>query len=351
MSGGVDSSVALMLLKNLGYEVHGVSLKYDTWKCSRRENVCCSAESFKLAKFFCDHFDAPHKIIDVSSLFKHEVIDYFTSELKNNRTPSPCIMCNPRVKFLSLINYADEIGAQFVATGHYARVQRRKIFQKDQLVLMRGKDLKKDQSYSLSFLTQAQLGRIIFPNGDLTKDKIYSFAKQDEVLNVYSVIKQSQDFCFLNTKDYPAFLEQEVGLSKGRIIATDGKVIGEHEGLNLYTIGQRKGIGLAGGPYYVVSKQKPNTLTVSKNKKDLLSYSSILRPYNLIITPKSMTLDVKVKSRSSEEPKRAKLHIKEKFLELAFPQSTQLVPGQVAVFYYQDNICLGGGVICSVMAR
>lgn len=345
MSGGVDSSVSLMLLKKAGYEVSGVSLKFDTWKCSRRENVCCSEQSFCLAKKIAASYGVNHRIIDARSLFSKEVIGYFKEELKNNRTPSPCVFCNPKVKFLSLLKYADEIGAEFVATGHYAQVEESEIFSKKQVVLKRGRDKEKDQSYSLSFLTQKELKRIIFPLGELTKREVYEIAKQNKIFNVYKKIKQSQDFCFLDAKDYSRFIDQQLRPSGGPIVDIQGRQIGSHHGLMQYTLGQRKGIGLAGGPFYVVAKKSPNILVVSTHRQDTFKNKAILKPCNLINKPPKEQINILVKARSSEKLHRARLSIENEHLVLHYKKPvSQLVPGQIAVFYKGD-ICLGAGVI------
>jgi tRNA-specific 2-thiouridylase len=346
MSGGVDSSVSLMLLKEAGHEVHAVSLKYDTWSCSRKENVCCSNESFALAKVIAENFGADHEIIDVRELFNQKVIGYFKRELKENRTPSPCVFCNPQVKFYSLLEYANQIGARYVATGHYVRTEESEIFGTKQLTLKRGIDRGKDQSYSLSFLSKQDLSRVIFPLGNLNKETVYKLAEKNKIFSPYKKIKQSQDFCFLDSKDYSRFIKKEIKPKPGKIVDFEGRRIGDHEGLTNYTVGQRKGIGLAGGPYYVVFKDtQKNELVVSKVKSDSFNDQAKLNPYNLIVNPDKDEIDILVQARSQEEPREARLRISKDELILSFSRATtQLVPGQIAVFYHGD-ICLGGGVI------
>lgn len=346
MSGGVDSSVSLMLLKKAGYEVIGVSLRYETYKCSKRkENVCCSEESFKVAKDVCDYFGCEHKIIDVSKEFDDEVIKYFTKELKDKRTPSPCVFCNRRVKFKALFDYADAIGADFVATGHYAKVTNELFEGKKQYLLSIASDKAKDQTYSLSFLEKSSLDRLIFPLAELTKDDIYSLAQENEILVQYKCIKQSQDFCFLNSDELDIFIEKEVRPLKGKIVGEFGKILGEHKGLSYYTLGQRKKIGLSGGPYYVVKKILPNTLVVSKKLEDAFSSKAHLTPFNLLVDLKEKKYEVLVKSRSSEMLLKAVLEINDDQLSICYPKAEAvLVPGQVAVFYL-GSICLGSGVI------
>lgn len=346
MSGGVDSSVSLMLLKKAGYDVVGVSLKYDIWSSANRdENVCCSRESFEIAKNICKEFAVRHVVIDVSEQFKESVIDYFREELKNNRTPSPCVFCNPKVKFKSLIEYADSIGAQFVATGHYARVKN----QDGAFELLRAKNPDKDQTYSLSFLTQDELKRIIFPLGELSKEEVYNLAKKNDVLRVYEKIKQSQDFCFLGKDQLNEFIKMELSPESGEIVDIDGKVLGEHKGLPYYTVGQRKGIELAGGPFYVIKKNiEKNELIVSKDEDKLLSSGICLSPYNLINEIK-LPLKVKAKMRSAQDLFDCELDRAENKLVLTFrkPQKSATI-GQIAVFYLNDQ-CLGSGVIDEII--
>ncbi len=346
MSGGVDSSVSLMLLKKAGYEVVGVSLKYKTYNCNKlKENVCCSKESLSLARMVCKSFGVKHVIIDVEKEFQKEVIDYFKGELKLNRTPSPCVFCNPRVKFKALFSYCDKIGFDRVATGHYAKVKEGLFEGKKQFLLCKSNDRAKDQTYSLSFLPRDLLQRIIFPLGNLTKEDVYSLAKNYDILKTYSTVKQSQDFCFLSNNGYGEFIKNEIKPLAGEIKDDHGKTLGSHEGLNYYTLGQRKGIKLAGGPYYVIEKKLPSTLIVSKDVGLSFKKCVVLRPINLLFQTKKDELEVEVKSRSSAALCKAKIKIYDDHIELSYtkPHST-LVPGQIAVLYLKE-VCLGSGVI------
>jgi len=346
MSGGVDSSVSLMLLKRAGYEVVGVSLKYKTYNCKRlKENVCCSRESLDLARRVCKSFDVKHVTIDVEKEFQKEVIDYFKGELKLNRTPSPCVFCNPKVKFKALFSYCDKIGFDFVSTGHYAKIKESFFKGKKQFLLCKSKDKTKDQTYSLSFLPRDLLPRIIFPLGNLTKEEVYSLAKNYDILKTYSTVKQSQDFCFLSNDEYGEFIKNEIKPVAGKIKNDHGKALGSHEGLNYYTLGQRKGIKLAGGPYYVIEKKPPSTLVVSKDISLSFKKIVVLKPINLLSQIEKNELEVEVKSRSSAELFKAKIKIYSDRIKLFYskPHST-LVPGQIAVLYLKE-VCLGSGVI------
>jgi len=354
MSGGVDSSVSLLLLKEQGYEPIGVSLKYDIWQDSCndcKENVCCSKKSFTIAKNVCKQLGIDHYIIDVATEFKKEVIDYFTDELKNGRTPSPCVFCNPKVKFKNLLDFADKHDCRYIATGHYARVEHvngkedSKIGEK--VELLKAVDETKDQTYSLSFLTQKDLSRIIFPLGEMTKSQVCEIASKQKGFEIFEKQKQSQDFCFISGKSLPRFLEKEIGISEGFVKNSNDKVVGTHKGLHFFTIGQRKGIELAGGPYYVVEKDtNTNDLIISQNRSKFSKKEIKLKPFNLISGVSNIrNIEVTAKLRSGAKENEAIISQVGDELILEFKHSQDSVtPGQVAVFYKGDH-CLGAGVI------
>jgi len=396
MSGGVDSSVALLLLKKFGYQPIGVSLKYATWSCARqKENVCCTDESLKIAQRICQRLGVPHQVVDVVKEFQKEVIDYFTRELKNNRTPSPCVFCNPNLKFKTLLKVANANGAKFVATGHYARV---KFNQKaNEFQLLRAKDKIKDQTYSLSFLPQKYLARIILPLGNLTKAEVYQIAKAEGArqpdratragqsgneFKTFEKRAQSQDFCFVSGHDLPEFIQQTVRPKTGQICLSDGRGLGWHNGLAHYTIGQRKGLKLSGGPYYVVGKNARKNQLVVSSRADHASRKNIelkdvhfngvgmvegagagggiaagragtSKTAKAVMTGAegakrrvSQTLRVMAKIRSTQTAKPATLTFKNKNSgQIVFdrPQSA-VTPGQICVFY-RGARCMGGAVI------
>ncbi len=348
MSGGVDSSMALVLLKKQGWQPVGVSLKYAVWKDKEnllRENVCCSAESFEIAKNICKELNVPHHIFNVSKEFKKEVIDYFILELKNNRTPNPCIICNRYLKFKKLFEWAKKHNIRYVATGHYARIREDKKTNKYEL--LKAKDSNKDQTYSLSFLPQKWLKNIIFPLSDYTKEEIFKMAKK-EGFGFYLKRKQSQDFCFVAGKCLNCFLEKEIGIEEGLIKDRTGNILGKHNGLHFYTLGQRKGINLSGGPYFVIGFDiKSNILIVSKEENDLFNREAILFPYHFISNErleKKIIVQAKIRSRHGLA-KATLIPINSRRMKIIFnnPQKA-ITPGQFAVFY-QNNICLGGGRI------
>ncbi len=350
MSGGVDSSMALILLKKQGWQPIGVSLKYAVWQDKTnflKENICCSEESFEIAKKVCKKFNAPHYIFDVADEFKREVIDYFINELKENRTPNPCIVCNPNLKFKKLFEWAADRNIKYVATGHYANIKRNPKTKRYEL--LKAKDKNKDQTYSLSFLPQEWLGYIVFPLGNYLKSEVYKMAKK-EGFEIFLKRKQSQDFCFVAGNSLDKFLEKEIGNKPGLIKDDKGRVLGRHRGLHFYTIGQRKGISLSGGPYYVADKDaKNNFLIVAKNKEELLRQEAVLDSVHFIsgVFKKSKKkIPVVAKIRYREPAAKASIFpISQNRMKIVFDELRRAVtPGQFAVFY-KGNVCLGGGRI------
>ena len=353
LSGGVDSSVSLLLLKKQGYQPIGVSLKYALWENEKnvlKENICCSKESFVIAKEICQQLKVPYYILDYRLDFEEKVMGYFLTLLKDKKTPNPCLVCNRLVKFNKLFEFAKEKGAQYVATGHYARI--RKNQKRGQYELLKGKDKKKDQSYFLCLLDQKQLKKIIFPLGDLTKKEVYQIAKK-EGFDFFVKRKQSQDLCFVSRQSIPFYLEEKIGLQPGDIVDTKGKILGEHQGLYFYTIGQRRRINLSAGPWWVVGfDKKKNQLIVTNKENDpaLFSQTVILSDYQFISGKlPQKTIRVKAKIRFNQPLASAKLYpLPKKNLRLVFDQPQKAVtPGQWTVFY-QGEVCLGGGVIKAV---
>lgn len=350
LSGGVDSSVSLILLKKQGYQPIGVSLKYARWENQKnllKDNVCCSKESFAIARKICQQLKVPYYIIDSRLDFKEKVMGYFLSLLKNKKTPNPCVVCNRLVKFDKLFEFVQKKGADFVATGHYARV--RKNPRTGKYELLKAKDPKKDQSYFLCLLTQKQLAKIIFPLGDLTKEQVYQIAKK-QGFDFFEKTKQSQDLCFVAQQSIPAYLEKEIGFEPGELIDKKGNVLGKHQGLHFYTIGQRKGINLAQGPWWVIGFDfKKNQLFVTNQENDpaLFRRTAIVTNYHFISGQSiKQAIKVQAKVRFSQPAASAKiLPLKGNMLKLVFNQPQKAItPGQWAVFYKGD-VCLGGGMI------
>ncbi len=320
LSGGIDSSVSLLLLKKQGYEPIGLTLKYDALQ---------NKESIKIARKICEEAKVPHYILDCKKEFKKKVIGYFSNLLKKGKTPSPCIICNHLVKFKSLFNFARKKGAQYVATGHYARIKNNQ--------LLRAKDKEKDQSYFLCLLRQKQLKKIIFPLGDLTKKEVYKIAKKEK-LNFIIKQKQSQDLCFT----LPKMIS-----NPGQIINQKGSILGEHKGLHLYTIGQRKGIQLSNGPWWVIGfNKKKNQLIVTNKENDPVLYKKevvLTNAHFISGQPFKKIIKVKAKTRFNQSLALAKFYPNSSKLIFEKPQKA-VTPGQWAVFY-NNKVCLGSGMI------
>ncbi|NMB92302.1 MAG: tRNA 2-thiouridine(34) synthase MnmA [Parcubacteria group bacterium] len=348
MSGGIDSSVALILLKKQGWEPIGVTLKLPAWQNKNntcRDNVCCTPESIKIAREICRKLNIPYFVIDAQKEFQKAVVNYFVKELKKYHTPNPCVICNRNLKFKLLLDAAKKFRAPSVATGHYARIYLNK--KTGLYELLKGKDKIKDQSYSLSDLSQKELKHLILPLGNYQKQEVYQLAKKYGC-KYFTKKKESQNFCFVSNKALPEFIKQKLGINKGLIKDLKGNVLGEHQGLYFYTIGQRKGLKLSGGPYYVTGFEiKNNVLLVSKNKKDLLEKEIFLAPYHFIsgkIPQKKIKVQARIRYR---QPLSAAILYppRNKKIKIVFAKPPMAVtPGQFCVFYSR-NTCLGNGII------
>lgn len=363
MSSGVDSSVAAALLKKQGFDVIGIFMHF--WKeplagqgsqNSLVENKCCSLEAQEDARKVCQILGIPLYTANAEKEFKKEVVDYFLREYAGGRTPNPCVVCNEQIKFKVLFKKMLEMKADYVASGHYAlkhevKNKKEKEKNKEEIVykLFQGKDKEKDQSYFLYNFNQKQLARILFPIGDYNKTEIRKIAKRMS-LPVFDK-DDSQGLCFTPEKYPEGFLRRNLKLKKGKTVNTSGKVIGKHEGLPLYTIGQRRGINIGGdGPYYVTGKDlKKNILMVTNNEKDAALFRS------------EMTVE-KVNWISLSPKNKAKILVKTRYRNLAVSAIIKLTnnksckvifatpqkaisPGQSAVFYKPNGELWGGGVI------
>lgn len=342
VSGGVDSGVSAALLKRAGFEVRGVFMKLSDNSNFRK--------SEKRAKKITETLKIPLHILNFKKEFKKRIVDYLLGGYKKGITPNPCVVCNKEIKFGLLLKKALSLGADFVATGHYARLER----DKNGIHLLKGKDEGKDQSYFLWMLNQKQLKRVLFPVGIYTKKQVKKIAKKLKL--PVSNISESQEICFVQTS-INDFLKKNLKQKPGPIFTKEGKKVGWHQGLIFYTIGQRKGIGLSGGPYYVLEKDfKRNTLIVTKNEKDLHRKELVVRDVNWISGRKpKLPLKIKAKIRYRHQPASAvitKTRNHETY-SVKFNQPQRAVtPGQSAVFYLPhrqagpNQELLGGGIIC-----
>ena len=334
MSGGIDSSVSAALLKEADFNVIGVHMKL--WV--EKESEEAEKRARKVAKIL----KIPFYVLDFRKEFKEKVVDCFLKDYERGVTPNPCVICNKEIKFGVLFRKAKELGANFIATGHYARIKEGK----EGIKLIRGSDEGKDQSYFLWRLNQKQLQSVLFPVGGYTKEDVRKMAKKFKLFPCFD-IAESQEICFIRTTT-GEFLEKYIKTKSGDIVDTKGKIVGEHQGLWFYTIGQRRGIKLPGGPFYVLDKDlKKNLLIVSRNEKDLYKKEVVLKNINWIsgVSPK-LPIKVKAKIRYSHKAAEAVLRLKNKRYILMFKKGQRAVtPGQSAVFYKGTEV-LGGGIIC-----
>lgn len=369
MSGGVDSSVAALLLKKQGYDVVGVFMKYwmdENDVASGKENRCCSLEARRDAMKVCAHLEIPFMTFDFQKEFKKAVVDDFVSGYKIGITPNPCVTCNKEIKLGLFLKKAFKEGADYVATGHYAKiceanlgkfkVQSSKFKVKNTnskiFKLCKAKDRKKDQSYFLYNLKQENLKRILFPLGNLIKDEVREIALKAG-LSV-AAKKDSQEVCFVKNGGLKEFLGERINTKSGDIVSDEGKVIGKHEGVEFYTIGQRAPVGGV-GPYYVISKNKnKNQLIVVRNgDQSLFVKEFFVKDINWTCDkmPK-MPFECFVKIRYQQQAQQVviiKLKVKNSKFKVSFKKSQRAVtPGQSAVFYSGKEV-LGGGIIIQRM--
>ncbi len=347
MSGGVDSSATAALLLEQGYDVVGITLKLWPQDCvSRAEDKCCGPQAVTDARAVCHKLGIPYYLVDEAAEFQTKVIQYFASEYKAGRTPNPCVMCNQNLKFGRLIERADQLGAQYIATGHFARLE--SSADSNRILLKRGRDLRKDQSYFLFSLRQDQLSRALFPLGEHTKSDTRDVARHCQLKTAEK--EESMEICFVPDNDYGKFLQQANLAEKhrGEIVNLQGTVIGHHDGIEFYTIGQRKGLGISSPkPLYVIE------LDPAKNRITVGDDSALDRDEFTVdrcnwiafdTLPDNFETTVKIRynhpgtsatvTPTNDGKARVKLHT---------PQRA-ITPGQAAVFYH-DDLVLGGGWI------
>lgn len=368
MSGGVDSAVAAALLKEQGYEVVGVFMKFWTEPIcqlktnqifgerkailtakSYAENKCCSAEAEKIARQIAEQLGIPFYVMNFKNPFKKAVVDYFLREYAAGRTPNPCVACNKKIKFGLLFKKISALGGDFLATGHYVKkIEKRKSKSGKQLYgIFRAKDKKKDQSYFLYNLKQTQLKRLLFPLGDYTKNEVRKMAKKF-VLPV--ALKESFDICFVAENDHYSFLKRHLKLRPGVIIDQSGRKIGEHQGLALYTIGQRRHINIGGGPYYVTGfDREENALLVTSDYNDPRLFKKILiaKEINWVsrqAPDKRLKLTAKIRYAQKAIGARVEYLSKRKYKVIFERPQRAITPGQSIVFYGGREL-VGGGVI------
>lgn len=347
MSGGVDSSVCGHLLKEQGYEVVGVTMKVWPQDCmSRAEDKCCGPSAIADARGVAHALGIPHYVVDESNQFEQLVIDYFSSEYQAGRTPNPCVMCNEKLKFGNLWTKAKALGCDYIATGHYTIIEHHA----DRAVLRKGVDPKKDQSYFLFSLNQDQLSHALTPLGGMSKSEIRAIARQIGLRVADKV--DSQEICFVPGNDYRAFLRGHLGekeFHRGGIYDKVGNFIAEHEGIEMFTIGQRK--GLPGGsprPIYVIDIDPATNSVIVGEAEDLVAEEFEIDRINWVSRGVfTEPVDVNVKIRYAHPGADATVYPNgdgTARVRLHEPQKA-VTPGQAAVFY-QGDVCVGGGWIC-----
>ena len=354
MSGGVDSSVAVWLLKEQGYEVVGVTMKVWPQDCmSRAEDKCCGPQAIADARGVAHTLGVAHYVVDEAEAFERQVIDYFTAEYQAGRTPNPCVMCNEKVKFGNLWAKAKAIGAEYIATGHYAIVDHHP----GRSVLRKGKDPRKDQSYFLFSLRQEQLSRSLFPLGGMEKSEIRAIARKLGLKTADKV--DSQEICFVPGNDYKAFLKSHLGDVKfqpGGIFDKAGNRLAEHDGIEMFTIGQRK--GLPGGsprPMYVIDIDPDSRSVIVGEAEDLVveSFEMDHCHWNADLAESGKPFECVVKIRYAHPPAAATVHLEgdgRATVRLEIPQRA-VTPGQAAVCYLGDCVLGGGWIARSSAAR
>jgi tRNA-specific 2-thiouridylase len=350
MSGGVDSSVAAALLVEQGFDVVGVTLRvwpwHETADATRRFGSCCSPETVADARAVARALGIPYYLLNTEEEFARRVIDRFVDDYRVGRTPVPCVGCNRDVKFGSLLHRARAWDAAAVATGHYARITQDAA--SGRWLLWRGADARKDQSDFLWPLSQAQLAAARFPVGHLTKDAVRGHARR---LGLPTADKpESQDICFIPDDDYRRFLrEREPAMFRpGPILDTAGRVLGTHRGLADYTVGQRRGLGLATGAAHYVVDLDPTTNAITVGAEDALARDSLIATdVNFIAcVPPETPLDVEAKIRHNHRPAKARVRVLDDGrAEVCFAEPQRAItPGQ-SVVWYQGDLVVGGGII------
>ena len=344
MSGGVDSSVAALLLQRQGFDVVGVTMKLyslDEADLPPSYQGCCTLDDVEDARMVCRTLGIPHYVLNVQREFQEHVIDYFCREYSNGRTPHPCIACNDKIKFNFLMNRAVALQARYVATGHYAQIGHTN----DGWVLKKGVDASKDQSYVLFGMGQNDLSRTLMPVGAYTKDEIRRMALESNFPNAEK--PDSQDICFIPFGDYKAFLKERITPASGDMVDTAGKVLGQHGGIEMFTVGQRRGLGLPGGdPLYVLRLEPETNRVVVGPESDLYRHEFWVSRVNYVAgSPPSEPIQVGVKIRYKFEEAGATLSPSPHgvMIKFDYPQRA-ITPGQAAVFYIGDLV-LGGGII------
>lgn len=349
LSGGVDSSVTALLLKQQGYDVEGLFMK--NWEGDDTEDYCPAAEDLKDVLAICEKLEIPLHVENFSGEYWDHVFEHFLAEYKSGRTPNPDILCNKEVKFKAFLEHAMTLGADYIATGHYARISRN---ENGQCYLLKGLDNNKDQSYFLYTLQQHQLSKSMFPIGELEKPYVRQLAEEADLITHDK--KDSTGICFIGERKFKDFLQQFLPAQPGDIVNTEGEVIGHHEGLMYHTLGQRKGLGIGGGfgdsglPWFSADKnlEMNQLIAVQGSDHPLLNHAFLTANTCDWVSGQCPALKhplkAKVRYRQPEQPCQI-LSEKEGEIIVQFDEEqTAITPGQSVVFY-DGETCLGGAII------
>ncbi len=346
MSGGVDSSVAALVLKECGYDVVGVFMK--NWEEKDESGLCTATEDYDDVRRVCDRIDIPYYTVNFAKEYYDSVFSHFLEEYKKGRTPNPDVLCNREIKFKRFLDYAmTVVGGEYLATGHYAQID----FVNEQYRLKRSFDQNKDQTYFLCQLGQKELKNVLFPIGHLSKDEVRRIAIENNLETAKK--KDSTGICFIGERNFTQFLSQYLPAQPGNIVDLVGNIKGVHQGLMYYTLGQRKGLGIggqgSGEPWFVVHKDlEKNELIVVQGDAHPALYSKSLEAIEMSWVsgePPEKEFSCTAKFRYRQSDQKVRVLVKGKGIHVEFEKSQKAItPGQFVVLY-QESICLGGGII------
>ncbi|MCI9070650.1 tRNA 2-thiouridine(34) synthase MnmA [uncultured Clostridium sp.] len=351
MSGGVDSSVAAYLLKEQGYDVIGVTMQI--WQedkdYTEREGGCCSLSAVDDARRVANKIGIPFYVMNFRDSFKEKVIDYFVQEYIDGKTPNPCIACNKHLKFDELLRKAQGIGADYVATGHYAKIEKD---ENGRYLLIRSDDDRKDQTYALYNFTQEQLAHTLMPCGEYTKDRIREIAKEIG-LSVYNK-KDSEEICFIPDNDHGRYISEArpLEVTPGNFVDKNGNILGKHKGIVYYTIGQRKGLGIAlGRPVFVTDINPRTNEVVLGPEEDIFKTDLVAKDVNFIPFDKlEEPITVEAKVRYSGRPAEAVISpLRGGKIKVSFKEKQRAITKGQSVVFYQGNKVVGGGIIAGII--
>lgn len=344
MSGGVDSSVAALLLKEQGYDVIGIFMK--NWDDTDENGVCTATEDYNDVIRVCNQIGIPYYAVNFEKQYWDKVFQYFLDEYKAGRTPNPDVMCNKEIKFKAFLEHALDLGADYLATGHYAQVE----FRDGEYKMLRGLDDNKDQTYFLNQLGQEQLSKVMFPIGNIEKSEVREIAKRANLATATK--KDSTGICFIGERNFKEFLSGYLPAQPGNMLTMDGEVKGKHDGLMYYTIGQRHGLGIGGSgdPWFVIGKDlEKNVLYVGQSFHNELLYSDSITATDISWVsnnPPADGTECTAKFRYRQQDNKVTIqHLEDNKVKVIFDEPVRAItPGQAVVFYNGDE-CLGGGTI------